>query len=338
MRSSPRVPLELPVALRRDGGEERTRTIVVNRAGAKVLSRRAEPVNARIRVELLDRSDRPEIWATVVWTGRQAGDWHELGIKLEIEHADYWDLRSRAQRLEGDRVVRLTGRMASLTRTGVGQLIRSTAERMTVLTRERFERGEAITAWTPLCPKLLNCVVTSSRPSRKKQNHLLIELRPRDSAQPFPAADPDPLLDESAPPQDRAPEVRPPAPQTTLVSGETPRFLGMFAGELATRLESKPGPLFEAAFGRVLPDDQARLALAAGVAVMVLLSGEATGAASALEKLQARLQGKGFPLRDWCAMVEDLERKGILNRDRLIGVLRRLSRNPAAFLSSPTHS
>lgn len=94
-RSSTRLLMALPVVLRGadsngDPFEEKTRTVVINRTGAKVLLK--HPVGLGDHVRLAIEHLRRESGATVVWLGEKKGEWQEVGMDLETTD-DFWGVQ-----------------------------------------------------------------------------------------------------------------------------------------------------------------------------------------------------------------------------------------------------
>ena len=85
-RSSTRLPLSIPIVL---GGSdekgkpfvEKTVTVVINRRGAKVITKQPLPMGAKLELTIpqLNRSSP----ATVVWLGAKKGKEQEVGLTLD---------------------------------------------------------------------------------------------------------------------------------------------------------------------------------------------------------------------------------------------------------------
>lgn len=91
-RSSGRLPMAVPIVLRgKDTGgnafTEKTHTALINRTGAKVLTKHSLALGARLEMVIPHR--KRASWGTVAWLGKKKGEQHEAGIALD-ETDDFW--------------------------------------------------------------------------------------------------------------------------------------------------------------------------------------------------------------------------------------------------------
>ncbi len=97
VRSSQRIPLSIPILIKgtdSDGKafEEKTKTLVVNRRGAKIESQIAMSQNASIELTLILQKNRCP--ATVVWVGEKGPKGlQEYGIEVENPSDEFWGVK-----------------------------------------------------------------------------------------------------------------------------------------------------------------------------------------------------------------------------------------------------
>ena len=94
-RPGTRLLMALPIVLSatdsaRNSFSEDTHTLVINRTGAKVLTKRPFTLGARLQVSIPHR--KLESGATVVWLGDKRGALQEIGIDLD-QTDDFWGVR-----------------------------------------------------------------------------------------------------------------------------------------------------------------------------------------------------------------------------------------------------
>lgn len=94
-RSSPRLPLAIPIVLKGTDTSgrtfiEHTHTILINQAGLKTISRQSLEVGARLQIAVPSR--QRVSWASVAWVGNRKGEGQEVGIALE-QTDDFWGVQ-----------------------------------------------------------------------------------------------------------------------------------------------------------------------------------------------------------------------------------------------------
>jgi hypothetical protein len=94
-RSSARIAMSVAIVLRGTDQTgklfvESTKTVVINRGGAKLLTKQSLTLGTRLQVAI------PHLkhisWATISWLGAKKGDMQEVGLSID-ETADFWGVQ-----------------------------------------------------------------------------------------------------------------------------------------------------------------------------------------------------------------------------------------------------
>ena len=95
-RSSARLPLRVPIVIKGTDANgkafsEETHTVVINRAGAKIVTSQLLAPDSRIQVSVPKL--KRQCLATVVWWSEKKGEKNEAGIDFDIKSGDFWDVQ-----------------------------------------------------------------------------------------------------------------------------------------------------------------------------------------------------------------------------------------------------